>query len=397
MQPWVRQYAPQTTKDVVGQEDAVKQLMALVKGYSPGKKAAFLHGPSGTGKTSSVMALAHDLHLEIVEINASDVRNKDALNSLVGSASKQRSLFSTGKIILVDEVDGLAGNQDRGGIGAMSLLQATSAFPFVYTAADPYTKKLAPLRKKAQLIAFLPLPYLEVYQQLVHVAKKEGLEYDEHALKSLARRAGGDLRAAINDLQSFSGGKRLTNKDLAHLSDRAFKEKIQDALARLFKTTDAEIARHTLDNLDEDLDEVMHWLDENLPQAYTEPSDLARAYEALAKADVYRGRIRRWQHWRFLVYISGLISVGVASAKEKKYTHAVSLQRTRRLLKVWMAAQKNLKRKAIAEKIAAKTHSSSRRALQDTLPYVKSMFRKQKGAFTEYFDLDPEEAAWMGR
>ena len=55
---------------------------------------------------------------------------------------------------------------------------------------------------------------------------------------------------------------------------------------------------------------------------------------------------------------------------------------------------KYLKRKSIAAKIAEKTHTSSKRALQDTLPYVQVMIKKDKGV-ADYLDLDPEEAAWM--
>ena len=68
----------------------------------------WLWGDSGTGKTATAVALAHELGLELIEVNASDSRNKEAIGSLIGGAVNQGSLFGTGKLILVDEVDGLS-------------------------------------------------------------------------------------------------------------------------------------------------------------------------------------------------------------------------------------------------------------------------------------------------
>ena len=122
----------------------------------------------------------------------------------------------------------------------------------------------------------------------------------------------------------------------------------------------------------------MLWLDANLPEEYARPEDLARAYDALSKADVFQRRIRRWQHWRFLVYINALLTAGVAVAKDKKYEKFVQYKPTGRLLKIWWANQKSMKKKAIAEKIAHKTHSSKKDILKSTMPYLPLMFRDRE-------------------
>ena len=59
---------------------------------------------------------------------------------------------------------------------------------------------------------------------------------------------------------------------------------------------------------------------------------------------------------------------------------------------------KTAKRKAIVSKIAAKTHTSSKRVLQDTFPYVKSIFKNNKEEaekLANYFELDKEEVAYL--
>ena len=73
----------------------------------------------------------------------------------------------------------------------------------------------------------------------------------------------------------------------------------------------------------EDLDESFLWLEENLPKEY-EGKDLERAFDCLSRADVFKGRIRRWQHWRFLVYINDLMTAGIALSKDEKYKKVIS-------------------------------------------------------------------------
>ena len=223
--------------------------------------------------------------------------------------------------------------------------------------------------------------------------------YKKTALKSLARRAGGDLRAAINDLQTLSQqGKSLERTDLDNLADRMQTDSIVDALVKILKTTDPKIALSALDNVNEDYDQLILWLDENLPKEYTKPKDLDRAYDKLSKADVFRRRIRRWQHWRFLVYINALLTAGVAVSKEEKYREFVKFGPTRRLLKIWMANQRYMKRKAIAQKIAEKTHTSSKAVLRDTLPYLHPAFRKSRKMaeqLSKYLDLNDDEIGWL--
>jgi len=139
------------------------------------------------------------------------------------------------------------------------------------------------------------------------------------------------------------------------------------------------------------------WIDQNLPFEYVKAEDLARAYDKLSKADVFNRRIRRWQHWRFLVYINALITAGVAVSKDEKYKKFVQYKPTGRLLKLWWAKQKGMKKKAIAGKIAEKTHSSVREVLKD-IEYFKVIFKKNKEmgkAIAEYVDLDKEEVSWL--
>lgn len=399
--PWTLKYQPSSLTHFPFLKEQIQQMQSFVQNFKKQKrKAMLLHGPTGSGKTAAVHALAKNFNYELIEINASDIRNKQNVLLLIGAAAKQMSLFSSGKIILVDEVDGLSGNQDRGGLGAIEEIIETTAFPLFLTCHDASDKKMKGLLKVAQSILFPPLDYLAITTILRQVCDKEKISYEETALKTLARQAAGDLRAAINDLQALAAQakEKITLQSLEELGFRNKQEAIEGALLKVFKIKDAAIALHAYDNVSEDLDKIVLWVDENLPKEYTSSEALAQAYDALSRADVFRGRIHRWQHWGFLVYVNVLLSAGVAVSKTERNKNQIAYEQTKRILQLWIAKQKYAKRQGIAEKIAAKNHVSSSYAVQHVVPYVKHIFKNNSSMaekFIAEFDFDQDEVGWL--
>jgi len=374
-----------------------KQLQDFVANFKKQKKKAlFLHGPAGSGKTSAVYALAKQFGLELVEVNASDFRSADEINAKVGMALKQMSLFATGKIILVDELDGLSGKEDRGGVGALADLIVGAKFPVFLVANDPWDSKFSSLRSKSVMVEFPALSMTAMVPLLQKILAAEKVQADAELVKSLARRSGGDLRGAIIDAQTLAVAG-FSAKGFEGLSEREKSESIMQVLVRILKSTDPKIALDALDAVDEDLNECMLWIDENLPKEYV-GADLARAYDALSRADVFQGRIRKWQYWRYLVYVSALMSAGVAVAKDKKSAAFVQYQRTQRILKLWMAKQKYAKRTEIAQKLGRATHCSKSKALQGTLPLLAPLFKQKHASaavFAQELKLEEEEVEWL--
>jgi replication factor C large subunit len=389
---------PRKISDVHGQPSAVSSVLSYIKNFKRGK-AALLHGPTGTGKTSCIYAIAEEMNLELIEINASDARDGEAVKQKIGNASAQMSLFGGSKVILVDEIDGVSGTEDRGGLSEITSIIDKSTFPIIMTANDPFDQKFTTLRKKSEMIEFHSLAYPSVLAALKKICAIEKVDFDEKALTSLARRAGGDLRGAINDLQTLCDyEKKLSTSDVDELSSRRQTETIINALMRIFKTTDPLVALDSLKDIDEDVDDIFLWIDENISREYTLPEDLKNAYDNLSLADIFRRRIRRREYWRFLVYISDLLSAGIALSKKEKYHGFNKYQRTTRILNIWQANLRNAKKKAITVKIAKKTHSSKRTVEADTLPYIRSLFKQNKDKAREiaaFLELEKEEIDYL--
>lgn len=385
MRPFIVKYRPVVSKDVP-QPSGVAELKKFVQSFPQKKKALLIYGPSGTGKTSAVQAVAGELGYEIIETNASEFRTEDQVRSKIGNAATQHSLFGSNKIILIDEVDGVSGHQDRGGVSAVVDIIKSTKYPIVLTANDPFDKKFSSLRSACSMLEFGAVNYLSIKNVLKSIADKESIVCSEDHLKSIARRAGGDIRSAINDFQSLVHNKELIGIEA---DDRSRIESIMQALVKVLKAVDVNVALSAFDNIGEDIDECFFWLDENIPKEY-KGRDLVRAYDVLSKADVYRGRILRRQHWRFLSYANVLLTAGIASSKDEKPAAFVKYTPTNRILKIWQSNMKYAKRKSIAVKLARKTHSSFSKVLQDSLPYLKRV-----NGLADDLDLDEEESKWL--
>jgi len=386
MKTLVDKYQPQTLKEIEGHTNSLIKLKEVVKR----KGVGLIHGSTGTGKTAAIYALAKDLNLEVMELNASDLRNKGEIESIIGGALKQQSLFGSGKLILIDEIDGL-NRKDYGGVPALAKLLDKNQFPIVMTSNDPWDSKLATIRKKSIMIDFKSPSYLTVFNVLKKICEAENISFDETALKDLARRAGGDIRGAINDLQSLIKNNQLTKENLEGLCARNKEESIFNALKLIFKANNVLDVLGAFDNTGLSLDDCMLWLDENLPKEYS-GKDLAEAYDKLSKADVFNGRIRKRMHWRFLAYRAQLMTAGVTAAKEEKEKFFIGYKRTGRILKLWRAKMKYNKRKQIAEKLAKDLHISSKKLVKEVMPYLQVLYKK--GIDLE-LNLEPEEIEWL--
>ncbi|MBI2662779.1 replication factor C large subunit [Candidatus Woesearchaeota archaeon] len=389
-------YSPKNSEQIFGQDLPLSQLKNFILNYKSQKhKAALLEGPIGVGKTSSVYALAKELNYDLLELNSSDLRDEASMKSFLSSALGQQSLFFRPKLILIDEVDNISGREDRGCIPALISEIESSKFPVILTANDTSDSKLKPLHKVCLEIEYHKPQYRTIANILQLVCEQEKISFDEKCLNTLARQVDGDIRAALIDLQICSPCNQLNYDLITKISDRKRTQSILNSLSIIFKSSQASNALPVLDDIDMDMNEIFLWMDENLPQEYLSAKSLAKAYESLARADVFNGRIKRRQHWRFLVYINNLLTAGISAAKDEKNPNFIQYKPTMRILKIWQANLKNSKKKEIAKKLALATHTSKKVALEQ-IPYFQSIFQKSNNLLlTKELNLTDEEVEWL--
>ncbi len=387
---WTEKYKPIYFSDIRGQEEAVAKMREFLKNSPLKKKAIILYGPPGTGKTSLAYAAAKETNSEIFELNASDLRNKPQLKETLKPAIEQQSLLKKGKIILVDELDGIAG-EDRGGVQELVELIELSEYPIIMTANDAWTKKLAPLRKKCLIIELKNLDYKIIKDTLIKVLRKEKKFIDNKILTEISVKSKGDLRAAINDVQTIS--KLSSEEQIKILFDeRNREENIFDALKKIFKLKATNETLRVFDQLDMKTDEIILWIEKNIPLEYRN-NELAKAYELLSETDLFSGRIYKQQYWRFLVYENIFLSYGMASLNKENKTNFTKYKRPTRILKIWMNNLKITKKKTISEKYAKYTHISAKKTMKE-FPIIKLLINSNP-KISEELELDEDELAYL--
>lgn len=367
MIPLIEKYRVEKFSEIKGQDIALSEVRNFFQMF-PAKKALILNGPVGTGKTSIALALGKENNLELFELNASDLRNRLSLEEVLRPSLEQKSLFSKGKLILMDEADGITAS-DRGGLPELVALIAKTKYPIVITANDIWQKKFSLLRKKCKIVNLKELKEQDIRQILIDILHKEDKRIKLETLNKISKQSRGDVRAALNDLQSILelGEEAFVEE----LSQREKAESIFDNLKTLFQGEVNEKTLRIFDNSDLKLDEILLWVEENVSSEYQEEA-LSKAFEAISRADIFRGRIYRQQYWRFLVYQSFFLTAGISAASKIKSNKFVSYKRPTRILKIWMANQKNAKSKSIAGKYAQLCHMSKKKAMKDKflLPFI---------------------------
>jgi replication factor C large subunit len=375
-------YAPKKLDDLIGNEDSRDAARRWILKWKQGKKQRplLIHGPVGTGKTSMAVALAAEYELELIQMGVSDLRNKEHIERVFANAMTAESLSGKKKLLLIDDVDALQ-RADAGGSGAIAKLLRLNSCPIVLTAIDVWDQKLRGLRAECELVPLKRVSKLSIAKLLSKVNAAEKLGISDEAISALAEGANGDVRSALNDLQSKTPGLRDREKD------------IYSRVATLFKAaTWAEAKKATQGDIDYDL--LKLWVDENLPIEYTDANDLAKAFDVLSKADRFEGRIRGGNYWGYLKYTIDLISAGVALSKAKPYRSFVKYQFPKYLKEMGASKERRAMLKGIGKKIGKRVHANSKEALE-YLHLIKHWAGKDQGRVMDLYEFTEEEMAFI--
>jgi replication factor C large subunit len=402
---WTVKNKPKSLFEIIGNKEAIQKFDEWVKSWEKGipkKRAAFLYGPPGVGKTVVVEALAKDYRMELVEKNASDYRTEDAVQHFAGLASQYRSLFGGRRIVLLDELDGLTGTADKGGVKATTDIVKTAQVPIVLIANNAYDARFGNLRNYCLLVEFRKPLVGEVVKHLKRISDREAIQADEDALKFIARRSEGDVRSAVNDLQALAQGKkRLTYEDVFWLGYRDRRDTIFNVLRMIIYGKTCSGAKQAVDMADVDVDMLFEWIYENVPVHLTDPHDLASAMDVLSIADVYRGRIRTTQDWGFIRYVIDHMTAGVAMARQNTKSQGwIPFRFPQRIQMLSRSRAERATQLSIGNKVKRKCHVSAAGASKEVLPYLTIIFENDAdmaAGVAKWLDLDAEMVEYLAQ
>ena len=293
---WSEKYRPTKLDHMVGNEEARGDFVLLLKKWKRGSKAALLVGPPGTGKTTCVHLAAETLGLQLVELNASDTRTKDRLSKRIGEVVSSSSLFDSRTLIFLDEVDGLAGRADYGAIDFIKDAVRKSQNPVVMAANDPESDEVRKLSSVTKRITFQkPRPEI-VEACLSKIAKIEDVSFADGQLASIVKAANGDLRSAINLLQS----------GVAFPKDE--ESTVSQAINAFFSALDEREALKALREYPGQPREKIRDLFTGVIKAKIHEDRKTAALKVISRADLLMGHIMRGKDWRLLRYLDPMLA-----------------------------------------------------------------------------------------
>ncbi len=208
---WVEKYRPKTLDDVVGLKDITDSLKAFMRNPKT-MPHLMLAGIPGTGKTTIALAIAHELYGAnwrnfTLELNASDERGIDTVRDRIKDFSRySRSGFGDipFALIILDECDQMTGPAQTALRRIMETSSRTSRFVLI---CNQSSKIIEPIQSRCAIFRFSRLDKQAMKDQLQCIAKKENITLQPEAAERIVDYSEGDLRHAINALQTASAYK----------------------------------------------------------------------------------------------------------------------------------------------------------------------------------------------
>ncbi|KAM6362236.1 replication factor C subunit 1 isoform 3-T4 [Alca torda] len=346
---WVDKYKPVSLKAIIGQQgeqSCANKLLRWLRNWNkntsedgqaktnktggkddgPGFKAALLSGPPGVGKTTTASLVCKELGYSYVELNASDTRSKNSLKEVVAESLNNTSIkdFCSGTsssvsgkhVLIMDEVDGMAGNEDRGGIQELIGLIRHTKIPIICMCNDRNHPKIRSLVHYCFDLRFQRPRLEQIKGAMMSIAFKEGLKIPPPAMQEIILAANQDIRQVLHNLNMWCAKDKSLTYDEAKTDAGRAKKDIKlgpfDVVRKVFATGEEASRMSLIDKSDlffHDYSLAPLFVQENY--VHVKPAAaggnlkkhlvlLSRAADSICDGDIVDKQIRSKQNWNLL-------------------------------------------------------------------------------------------------
>ena len=371
---WSEKYRPQNIVDMVGNEDARKQFVEWFGKWKKGTKPLLLIGPPGIGKTTLCFLAGKQFGYDMISLNASDIRNKKNIQEILTPVLGNQTVLGE-PMIFIDEVDGIHGRSDFGGVEALINILKEPTVPIVLAANYDSSDKMKKIKKVVKTLQLSPLPprILKLYLEMV--LQKENAKINPGRFVKLITDSKGDIRSMINSAQALVGGfEPNTEKSFESLN-------VEDGINAFFKAQSLDEARIVLFSLRIDPREKINAFYSSIITSNLSTEKMSHALEIISEADLLYGKIMKTQNWRLLRYLDSILLSLFEKDSTARYTqYNLSWPLLNRLR--W----DGVKIKAMASTLSKKLHISKSTFSTFYFPCILAMKEN------ESIDLEFEDA-----
>ncbi|ODS36196.1 MAG: Replication factor C small subunit [Candidatus Altiarchaeales archaeon WOR_SM1_86-2] len=223
--PWTEKYRPHKLDDMIGQDKISQRLSAYVSAKS--MPHLLFAGPAGTGKTTAALCIAREFFggtwEDFLELNASDERGIDVVRTKIKDFARTRPIVGEFKMIFLDEADALTPEAQNALRRTMESYTETCRF---ILSCNYSSKIIEPLQSRCAVFRFKRLSRDAIRGRMEYILKEEGIEYEDAALDAILYVAEGDVRRAINILQSSAASGEVNEENVYSIASAARPEEV---------------------------------------------------------------------------------------------------------------------------------------------------------------------------
>ena len=215
--PWVEKYRPKNINEIISHDQNIETIKKLLLGES--LPHLLFYGSPGTGKTSTIMALSKEIYgknvrLMVMKLDASDDRGINSVREDIKGFAEKSNMFQKGvKLIILDEADSMTFDAQFALRRIIEKYSESIRFCLICN----YENKIIPaIRSRCANFRFSNIDNEHICLKLEQIVKSENLKYESNVIETIAVLAKGDLRKAINLLQTVSMQTAYITEELCY-------------------------------------------------------------------------------------------------------------------------------------------------------------------------------------
>lgn len=310
--------------DFVGNENSRKKIIEWFVKWENGSKPILLVGPPGVGKTSFVHALSREFNIDLVELNASDTRNKNMLAQIVFPIFSNASLTGKNYVLFLDEIDGISKREDSGGLDFLVELFKEPTIR-VIMAANKSNEAVKKISKVSKTVTFAPIPPRLSMLYLDKILKIQNSSLKVNNKLELVRNSIGDIRSLLNAAQVMTAGYSTAKRpvveiDIENMINQFFSSNTFDEALEIVRGADVSYSDPRFGQSSEDRrKDVLAAFFASIVMSKIEMATLSTLLDRLSELDVILSRSLVMRNWKILRYFPLILTKSLFYESRSKY------------------------------------------------------------------------------
>ena len=310
--------------EFVGNENSRKKVVEWIVKWSDGSKPLLLVGPPGVGKTSFVHALCHEFDIDLVELNASDSRNKNLLAQVISPIFSNASLTGKNFLLFLDEIDGISNREDSGGLDFLLDLFKEPSIRVVM-AANKSNEAIKKISKVSKTITFSPIPPRLSMLYLDRILRLQNSLMKPEDRIAVVRNCLGDIRSLLNAAQVMKAGYTTTKNpgvdiDIENTINQFFSSTTFGEALDVVQRADISYSDPRFGQSSEDRrKDILAAFFSTIVMSKIDITTIALLLDRLSELDVILSRSLVMRNWKILRYFPLILTKSLFYESRNKY------------------------------------------------------------------------------